>query len=195
VKLTNERKLYSGILGLALAAIAVDRLFLGSTATGPAPAAAEAIAVHQTPGPAPAEPAVGSVRDLSLAQRVDQAAAGIDPESAKSVFLPPEALRLPEEKPATTQAAPQPAIPAGPKEQPKFRLTGIMNLGAGPAAMINGKSLRQGDMLEGWTLESLSRDRAVLKRGANQIELSLERSKAKNDGRNDPHAPRSDPGH
>ena len=63
-KASRERKAFIGILSVALAGLGVDRLFLGSGATGPATASAETYAIEPSPDALEAEPALVDRPDL-----------------------------------------------------------------------------------------------------------------------------------
>ncbi len=109
VRLTTERKVFAGVLGLAVVALGVDRLFLGGGATGPAAANAEptpvAAATPSAPVTAPAPGAglvAGAVTTIPVAK---QLAALQSITRDADAFVPPSRWQQALDEAAAAEAA------------------------------------------------------------------------------------------
>jgi len=182
-------------LGVALVALVVDRLVLAPSATGPQPAAA----AESPPGPAAAatqpptgpeapptaaetDPASPSAGPPPLASRLAAAAErfSLDPERLRDGFAPApswlaELTEPPPSEPA--EAAPEPETPS-PAEA--FReghaLTAVIMTQRGGSAVVNGRVVRLGQTVDGFTLVRLTRRSAVFaSEDGEEVELRLRR--------------------
>lgn len=144
MKLTRQRQFSIGVLGLGLAALAVDRLFLGPRDGGPFPA----LAAQGAPEPAPtvARASLAALGMISVADRLDAAREKGDAPS--DGFTPPEGW-LPKEPAKKAAAAP---AKTQEKEAPvDLQLTAIFpDAQRGAQAIINRTTVREGDEVEGW---------------------------------------------
>jgi hypothetical protein len=124
VELTNERKVFAGILGLALCALAVDRVILGHG--GPRTAGAFEVA----PGASP-KPASARIQPASLAQKV--AALGDSGEvQSEDAFALPDAMKPRQQSDGEAPHAAPLAL----------RITAVSGVhGPRPVACINGRTL------------------------------------------------------
>ncbi len=175
MKLTRQRKIYLAILAIGLAALAVDRVFLGSDGAGPSRANA------QTSGPAGSGPelavlppgsraAASALAADALAERLRRLSKkqGIEMKAVKDAFACPEGW-LP------GQAASQPARPpnAGALEfQAQHQLMAVM-AGSRGSAIVDGKCLLIGQKLGLYQLVSVGKRSAVFRCGDEQIVLKL----------------------
>lgn len=171
MRLTKERKIFAGIFGLALAALAVDRFIIGLPDV-PAEAAAAAI----EPGEpelllaAPGKPDVVRLpATVPVAKQLDRLAAAIDPDANLDGFAAPAAwvrLLTPQPPPDADVATPDSSAvfekvaaqwvnPAA--GQPK-RLSSLIaaTRQRDGGAVINGHFIRIHDQIDGFTLLSTS---------------------------------------
>lgn len=160
--LTRERKLLAAIVGLGAIALFVDRVMLSDSHTGPSSAAANALApdvssvvvplaVPQTHEPSAKEAAVKTAP--SIADRLAEAARELSAEPSRDAFTPapgwggftsPHA-----EAPAAT------ATPATGRLQTfadTHKLSAIMAGSGGGVAIIDGRPLTLGQMMDGYKL-------------------------------------------
>lgn len=178
-KSSRERNVFIGILGVALTGLAVDRVFLGSGATGPAAASAAA-----------EEFAVDPFSDLL---EVELAEAADEPEPLTSALAgrleaftrsgEHELGDLPDifEPSASWRSAPSSegavaARPASASEafQAAHRLNAVMLSDSKPGAVVDGRFLTIGQDLDGFVLTSVSERSAVFKAENEQAELALD---------------------
>lgn len=189
MRLNKERKLYAGIFALAVAALAIDRFFLGG-GYGPASAsAAQDLAL-----PAPTEEASSSqtvqqvkpVNSVPVAAQIEalrSEKAGLSDGFAlparwvaslsQQHSAPVQTAEVvgPQEAP---EAAPQPT--SNPEKLSSRRLTGIFNVRdkTRACALIEGRRIAIGQMLDGFTLTDLSEAGATFTDSAgNRLELRL----------------------
>jgi hypothetical protein len=141
----GNRKAYVGILALALGALAVDRLVLGSGLTGPKSASAnpqELVAAPEAAPPVVIRPVVRLAERLDLIRESEA--------EASDAFAAPSWLA---EKKAAPAAAAQP--PAEPFDR-RHRLRGIARGADGTlTAMIDDRTLRVGDEIDAHILRSV----------------------------------------
>ncbi len=136
VKLSKERRIYLGILGLGLAAVAADRVFLSA---GPGQASAS-ISPMDPELPSPTIEAPKSSSLVSVARRLDEFKLSPSHGHQTDAFVVPAAWQPPPAKAA--EAAPQAAkIP----QTPENRVTGLIGRGEAVAAVVNGSALRIGE--------------------------------------------------
>lgn len=168
MQLTNQRKALLAVFSLSLIGLGVDRLILGG---GPADVAA---APTETPAvsPAPiAESAPLAPARPTLSVRRQLEAAG-EPSAAGSAFDLPATWRA-------ELAPPQPVTPdnvAPPApEAPDLsaRLTSIVKGPDGWRAIVNGRTVRVGDVVDGWKAAEMAPRSVVFSRGARRVTLAL----------------------
>ena len=144
MRLTKERKLYIAVFGLGLVALVVDRVFLTPAGASGAPVepAAEsptaAAPAHPAPAPAPQS-------GPSFGERLEQHA--VWPEGPlQDAFLAPD-----------TWVGPRTAPPAAPEVQSeapfatRHHASAISSANHASFALVDGKTLRVGDVLDGHT--------------------------------------------
>ncbi|MDH3583143.1 MAG: hypothetical protein OER86_02895 [Phycisphaerae bacterium] len=188
-KLTKERKIYAGLLIVAVVGLGADQLFLQSGATGPGPATAAPIssaALVPTAGTRPVPAAVPAV-DLSAITREDEGAL-----SFRLVALADDrGFRLPAVEDAFRPDASwealigsEPLVPEKPVVEPRalkvqrfvesHRLMAVMRGARGGLAIIDGQPLRVGEELDGFVLRSVKADSASFRKGEEEAVLMLQ---------------------
>ena len=175
--LSKKRKVIVCILGLAVAALLADRALLGSGKPGPKEAAAEPsaapAAAPNTPAKSPAAPPRQSretVRE-SLACRLQalSEAGGSDSANVRDAFCL---------SPAWTKDL-GPAAPSSPEQdkaeklKTDHQLMAVMVAREGGYAIVDGKCLRIGQVLDGFTLISVTEKSAVLESDGIRVELKV----------------------
>jgi len=178
-KSSRERNVFIGILGLALAGLAVDRLFLGSGATGPAQASAAAEAFAVDPASEALEVELIDAEEepepftSALAGRLEAFArnAGHEVGDLPDVFEPSPSWRS-----APSSEGADTARPASAAEtfRANHRLTAVMLSDSNPGAVVDGEFLRIGRELDGFVLRSVSERTAVFEADGEQAELTLD---------------------
>lgn len=190
MRLNKERKLYAGIFALALAALTVDRLFLGG---GYGPASASAAQDLALPAPAeepvaaqPVAPAKSGA-SVPVAKQIETLRAAATGPRSDGFTLPARwiaSLSQRSAPPATTDAepaphaaAPAPATPtSNPEKLASRRITGVVNVRdkARACALIEGRRVAIGQSLDGFILTDLSESGATFTDPAgNRLELRL----------------------
>lgn len=170
VMLSNERKVFGGVLALALVALAVDRVFVatdGASPLGPATAAGETVTpadlgeASSTPVIAAAKKASGrAVHAVPVAKQFEL----INPYASNEAdgFAPPQKWQTAiEREMLRSQIKPKPVVietNALVDEWRKTkRFTAVAKFSDGTqAVVINGQSVRVGEQLGGYTLTAIS---------------------------------------
>lgn len=178
VNASRQRKLAVGLLGLALAALVVDRTVLSPAGAEAAPPAAAAPA--STPAAAPAAPATtenstpGNPRkpaQPSVNERLDRALS--TPKWSTEELL--GSLR-PSPKwaadPGSTGDTGDPSLAFDKKHQLKA-VMGSRDKDENRVALVGGQPLRVGDTLDGMRLVSVGARSAVFEAGSVRVVLSL----------------------
>jgi hypothetical protein len=179
-KSSRERNVFIGILGVALMGLGVDRVFLGSGATGPAAASAaaaeafaadpfsDAIDVQFTEPADEPEPLTSALagRLEDFAQR-GQREVGDLPD----VFEPSASWRSTSSSDGDGASRPASASEAF---QAAHRLTAVMLSDSNPGAVVDGRFLRIGQALDGFILTSVNERSALFKAEHEQAELALD---------------------
>lgn len=165
VKLSRERRVLLGLAGAGALALGVDRAFFkpsGASAEGIAPEASQPANVPPHPHTALAEAVTSSKEDAEgsasevrtpLAQRLRDAAANQGPldHVVVDAFAEPKAqaaMDLPQRRKAEEFVR-------------THRLTTVISSADGGVAMVNGKPVRVGQSLDGFTLVRIERLAAV----------------------------------
>jgi hypothetical protein len=182
MRLSKQHKIYAAVLGLALAALGADR-FLSSS--GPAETSAESYAVttSKTSHAAPTKVAAAAAQSKgaevpedrrAISGRLDELArvAGLSGGESGDAFVPHGAWVG-----SNDDGGQRAALEKAHKFVADHRLTAVMEgNGRSVVAIVDGKPLRPGQTLDGFTLVSVSgRDvKAVFERsGSARIELRL----------------------
>ncbi len=177
---SKKPKLVVCILGLAVAALVADRALLGSGKPGPKEATAEpsAAPAAATNTPAKCPPATPrqsreTVQEsLTCRLKAISEADGFDSAKVRDAFClaPAWAKDL------------GPAVPSSP-EQDKAKqlkmdhqLMAVMMAREGGYAIVDGKCLRIGQVLDGFTLISVTEHSAVLESDGLRVELKVPRT-------------------
>lgn len=171
MQLSTSHKVYVAILAIAVAAFVGDRLLRDSGSTPPGPAQAKA---GPPPGGAvrpPAPPAAPSPGRPSLADRLEalEDDPDLDPTSIRDAFVPADAwlaeLKVPE--PDTSEPS------LAEKFAASHEVTAVLLAGSGGCAVVNGKVVQIGQVLDGFELVGLARERATFQVGQERVELRL----------------------
>ena len=179
MQLTKQQKMVGAVLGLAVAAFAVDRWVVGhepaddgAIATSAAPAGRRA-----APRPhRPRTPAADQLADASqaavatLAARLEDVARSqkLNLESVNDAFRPPAAW-VGTQRTAIVEDRPD----AAREFLQRHRLTAVMRQTGGGVAIIDQKTVAVGHSLDGFRLVAVKDRSAVLRRGQHRVELRL----------------------
>jgi hypothetical protein len=189
VKLNTPKRTLAVILALGGCAVAVDKFVIGYSAPATAAAATTPDAIAgdlpaSSPSntalkPEPSTTPAASAPSLTtrLAKLGNTSAAE---SSAPDPFQRPAAW-TPRSQPApeTTPAVTAPAVEADLSPAPALRLSMIMFPKGGqsesPVAIINGQPYKQGEQVEGFTIEAVTPESISLRKGARTLDLALPR--------------------
>jgi hypothetical protein len=178
LKLSKKQTVYSGLLAVAVVALAIDRIFYSEPATAQAsPVATQAQAAPALPSPektSTPEPAItvtapsdGLISDhLKLMPMVDL-------KAMPDAFAPSKAWTL---------ASRPPPLPSAPVEKidhsaadfaAAHTLSAVLASHNGGAAIVNGEMLRVGQILDGFTLISVKSNTARFTNGTSIVDLTM----------------------
>lgn len=161
--LTRQQKVLVTILALGVGAMLIDRLVLSSGATGPSPAAAHAVRSAATgAGDVSLIDEAQALAALIAADRNDDDVADRLAEYARQHGLDVSSMRDGFE-PSPTWVAPAAAAQTGPdrpaampQDHERFvrshKLVAVMGSGPGAVAVIDGRALRVGQIIDGYRL-------------------------------------------
>lgn len=185
MKLSRERKVYFAALVLGLCALGIDRITRGGGTGAETEGEAAVIkpAVH-SPAPPTSRPIVASTHTSgspggTLARRLQDARR---PDSARGT--PPDLFQVSAKWAGTVAHAAPPAAPDAVRFRATYHLTGVLISPQGNRAIVNGRSVRVGETLEGFRLMSVDVGRAVLDSGRTQVILSIESPASARSGQN-----------
>lgn len=173
MKLSRQRRISLGLLGLGIAALAVDRLVLaenGQGLTGPAMSAAASLLV------VPSSPA--SLGSLSPAKsdRVPAPSERLAALALKEDFdllSVRDAFKTLGYEGEASSSAPAPTAGSADEFERRHRITGMMTSRTGKTVIIvEGKALQVGDELEGFVLRSIDGEGALFARGSDEARLA-----------------------
>lgn len=183
-KLSRERKVIIGILGVALAGLAADRLFFSSGLTGPAEASAAAgefavdASLDALVEEIDAEPASAPERTESLTAtlsgrfekyaRQDSA----DVTGLSDVFRPSDSWLGTSEAPGGAART----ITAADEFGMRHTLSAIMMSRSNPGAVVNRQLITVGKELDGFTLVAVNERSVVFEAEGEQVVLELDPS-------------------
>lgn len=178
----NTKVIYGAILGLAAAAFAVDRWVIGhNTEAAPAETDSVAVATAQpreavTPSTSSA-PAQAAALRTSLASRLAAAVETrkITLAAVNDVFAAPAAWS--EEK-VRAAAAKTPKKDPAAEFRTRHKLDAIMKTTHGGVAIVDGKSVRVGEKLEGLKLLAIDAQTASFGADGLVIQMKLPRTSA-----------------
>jgi hypothetical protein len=186
MKLTKERKIFLGLLGVGLAALAVDRWGIGSPAgdgaedvTVRVPARRTSVTPAAVPARAGAPKAVRAApaedtQRLSLAQRLRQYAEA-RAEAAGEQRRLRDAFEVPASWYVVEAAPPAPTAPAGPTPAERFvrehKLVGVLLTAGKDQAIVDGHSVTVGQTYKGFRLVSVAKHSAVFESGDARVTL------------------------
>ena len=186
MKMTRERKIYGALLCLGVAALAADKLFFSPAEApaasllvqnnGPRPA----VVAHNKPVVAPAaepqpkdQPLMGlgaladRMRGMAEAERLDLA-------DAKDAFRPPVAwvgnIAVPTQTQQQSGLGPGDAISAF---REKHHLIAVLKSSKGGMAILDGKSVRPGQSVDGFKLLRVCENSAVFESNGKTVEMQL----------------------
>jgi hypothetical protein len=183
--LTKERKMILVVLGLAVGAFLVDRLVLDSGFSEPAQAqASEAVAISQAPilaGRTPAAEPVAPQADPAVAAQVAladrlaqlQDSKGFTLTKINDAFARPGGLAPPADLP-NDRPEPSAAASAAETFQKTHRLMAVVASERGHMAIINGRTVRVGQSLDGFELLSVEQRSVLLGKDSVRVQLKLD---------------------
>ncbi len=179
VNLTTQRKVAMALLGTALVALVLDRTVLapgGASAATPSPAASHPTVAATAPsGVTPAASPSGRSENRSRA-------AGISSRLSIALDSPKwtadQVVGSLRPSPEWTAPAGEPGAPASDragKFKASHQLRAVMSRRDAESriALIDGRPMRVGEVLEGYTLVAVGARSAVFESGADRIVLSL----------------------
>jgi hypothetical protein len=188
MNLTRERKIYGGLLCLGVLALGIDKMFL-SPSEAPAQSAAgllitnaapkNLVIAHNkpvvSPTPASAQPGEKPLMGLgALAARMRDMAEveRLDLTDAKDVFRPPVSWVG---TIAPTQAIQATVTTVGPAAtfRDRHHLIAILKSSKGGMAILDGKSVRPGQTVDGFKLTQVGENSATFEGSGTKIELQL----------------------
>jgi hypothetical protein len=174
MKLTTRQKVYAGIAGLGLLAVAADRLLIlphGAAADAPAPDSYAVSSAERRPAAPLPVPAPLSQRP-TIADRLDAVAAArrFDLTNVRDAFVPSPAW--------LAGSGPQPpGLESGRLAAERFRgahmLTAVVASGEKGYAIIDGQILFIGQVLDGFRLVAVRPRSVVLESNDTRIELVM----------------------
>jgi len=181
--LSKQQKTLIGVLGLGGAALFVDRALLGYADTGPARADAAPIKTANMPPlqQTSAPETGGSNQDtpqrtlpygLSVADRLMSTALAqnFDPDQIDDAFTP----RSPWVVSATATSPQVCQDQASEKFLRDHHLVAVLGAGRSGLAVINGKTIRVGKSISGFTLVRVQKRSAVLTKAGTRVQLKLD---------------------
>ncbi len=182
MKLTTSHKAYVGIMLLALAAFAVDRLLLSSGDTR-LPSRAEAsgqTADRDRPAPdrqaaraaSPLHPPVAATPSTAPKPPELAWAGPFEADSIRDAFMPSDSWH----PKRSAQRARRDAGLSGAEFAKRHKLTSTMVVGAGGTITVDGRILRIGQEMDGFRLTHVNSRSAVFRSGTDTAELTLDES-------------------
>jgi hypothetical protein len=167
---TRTKIIYGTIVGLAVAALAVDRWVIGVSASSPTVAA-----VRSAVRVAPKLPAIDNSPKKTIATRLRTAVQSLEEPAAADAFALPAVWML-EVKPAAAGGS---ASDVAADFVARHKLDAVLKGGEGGVAIINGKALTAGKTIDGFTVAEIGPRSATLVGGGVTVEMKLDRPAAK----------------
>jgi biotin carboxyl carrier protein len=169
MKLNTQKVVYLGILGLAAVAFAADRWVFGPAAASAQPVGAGV--AHAAPKIVAAGPSQDALAGLaSLSSRLTKAAGedGVNLDQVKDVFRPSAVW-------AVKQVETAKGASLADEFREKHQLLAVMSGTRGGIAIINGKTVRKGQTIDGFRLTSVREKSAVFENADGIVELALKK--------------------
>lgn len=165
----KKYKMYGSVLGVAVAALAIDQVLPGpASADASSPAMAATAAVLPTLITAAQDGGASSDRialSTSLASLVD--ASSETPDGVNALF---RSLETETEAVAISDVTAEPAVP----ELPELQVASVL-VGSGTAiATINGEPAVVGQRFGGWTVTRITRETVTLANGPHTLDLPVQ---------------------
>ncbi|MDB5299746.1 MAG: hypothetical protein JWO87_1409 [Phycisphaerales bacterium] len=167
MKLNTQKAIYLGVLGLAALAFAADRWVFSPAAASAQPAGAGI--THVAPKIALAGPSQDGLAGLaSLSSRLTKAAEadGTDPDQVRDAFRPSAVWVVKAVETARGSSAAD-------HFRDQHHLLAVMSGTRGGIAIINGKTVRKGQTIDGFRLTSVRERSAVFENADGAVELGL----------------------
>lgn len=172
MKLSKERKIFIGLLVVALGVVFVDRVIIGTDVTEPKPAKAKSAEQPSNPKPAAASAEHSApipMRGPAISDRLSKAvqAHGASPSAdMRDAFAPSGAW-------AAELGSGQGDI--GPKPfHERHRLVAVVVVEGERYVIIDDQTLGVGNTLDGYTLVDVSERTAVLESNGHRVELEIQ---------------------
>jgi hypothetical protein len=179
--LTKQQKILGAVVALGVAAVGIDQFVLGGGASGPSQASASAAlnqavteaAVATAPAATPADDqaadeAPGIITGHpELSDRLDRLASvqELKVEGMVDAFVP---------RGQWAQKQPEPT--KQPRAEPfdqRHRLDAVMAVAGEAVAIVDGRTLRPGDLYDGYVLRQISDDSVTFEREGDRVQLLL----------------------
>lgn len=165
MQFNTQRKVYLGVFLTALAALGVDRFVLGSGASPVASAeAASPVVAAAKPVQAEAAGAAGLMPVVSVGAQLRGRSASA--ARASSAFAMPMAW-------AAATAKPVVKVEEQPERPLSARLTSIVRGADGWRAIVNGRTVRVGEAVDGWVASTMAARSVVFSRDGREVTLAL----------------------
>lgn len=173
MKLTKQQKISLAIFAVAIAALVVDRAFLGGESV---PAGASASSSPPPDVNTPPTPAPTDVNTPSSTIRLNQSIEALWRERELDLNQPREVFALPEAwlndiLPKEPEKEPEPEKDAVTIFLANHQLQAVLISGLTRCVTINGHVLELGDELDGFTLIAIEEDSATFEDGDRQVTL------------------------
>lgn len=184
--ISKRQKVYLSILAVALGALVLDRVFLGSGGATPGRAAVRQgarrpgsrQAAPASPPSAPGEPAAPEGQRIAARLRAAAQAEKPDYSNVRDVFAVPPAWMAELEPPAPDGSSADEGVP----DRPAHKLMAVMVGERGGHAIIDGRCLLVGQERDGLKLISVAEDAAVVEENGVRIQLQLQKEESEQDG-------------
>jgi len=183
LKITKKQAVYGGLLAVAVAALAIDRLFFSEPSTAQAsPAVAEAAAAPALPSvekTGKPEPAVSdSVPTDGLISDHLQSMPMVDLKAMPDAFAPSKVWTLachPPPPPPPPLPAPPPKIDHSAADfAAAHKLSAVLTSHNGGSAIVDDEMVRVGQMIDGFTLISVQSTAARFSNGSAVVDLKMD---------------------
>jgi len=183
MRLSKKRKVYVCVLAVAVLVLLVDRAFLGPAGLAPQEASAGPAGASKPPTGVGEGGSTGAARtadagpEQSVVARL-RALAQTQPETTdvRDAFRPSSSWLAEMRRADRAEGS---GADAAPRRSFDHRLVAVMVDGQGGMAIIDGRCLRVGQTMDGFTLVRLGKNSAVLQANGRKVELTLDRDNPK----------------
>jgi hypothetical protein len=174
MKVTTQRKVTFGILGLAAIAFVVDRC----TSSSATPSSAHAmVATAKVPGRVAALPPGAAVVEFNpfnletVSARLEKVAAeqGLDASHTRDAFVPSNLWKPSADAKAETGER----LASAGRFRQQHKLLAVMFGRQGGMALLDGKPVRAGQIVDGFRLVEVHERDAVFEAGATRVQLTV----------------------